>query len=158
MLFRSAAQLGAFQNSHEDVGEFRLIIIPRPGHSLTDLENAADAVIDKLKSEGPTPDEVRKALAGEELSFLRELQSNLIKALQFCDGAGFHGDPGYFRTQYQKTQAVTAAQVKQVANKYLTRGRVVLSVVPAGKVDQASKPSESRNVTNATAVRPEVKR
>ena len=51
--------------------------------------------------------------------------------------------PGYFRTDYQKTLAVTAADVKRVANKYLTNGRVVLSIVPMGQLDQAAKPAES---------------
>ena len=44
---------------------------------------------------------------------------------------------------------VTPADVKRVANKYLTRGRVVLSVVPMGKLDQASKPSDSKVVKGA---------
>ena len=52
--------------------------------------------------------------------------------------------PGYFKTEYQKTQAVTAADVKRVANKYLTTGRVVLSIVPMGKLDQASKPEREQ--------------
>ena len=42
--------------------------------------------------------------------------------------------------------AVTPADVKRVANKYLTKGRVVLSIVPMGQVNQASKPSESKPV------------
>jgi zinc protease len=155
---QAAAAVSTFQRSNEDVGDFRLMIIPRPDHSLTDLESAADAVIEKLKSEGPTADEIRRALAGEELSFLRGLESNLGKAMQLCDGAGFHGDPGFFRTDYQKSQAVTAAEVKRVATKYLTRGRVVLSVVPAGKFDQASKPGESKKVTGDQLPGPEVKR
>jgi zinc protease len=41
---------------------------------------------------------------------------------------------------------VTAVDVKRVANAYLTAGRVVLSVVPTGKLDQASKPNESKKV------------
>ena len=41
---------------------------------------------------------------------------------------------------------MTAADVKRVANKYLTTGRVVLSVVPMGQLDQASKPAESTKV------------
>ncbi len=155
---QAAAAVNAFQRSNEDVGDFRLMIIPRPGHSLTELETAADAVIGKLKDEGPTADEVRKALAGEELSFLRGLESNLGKAMQLCDGAGFHGDAGYFRTDYQKSQAVTAADVKRVANKYLTGGRVVLSVVPTGKFDQASKPDQSKKVTGDQLPGPEVKK
>jgi zinc protease len=152
----AAASISASQDSNEDVGDFSLTIVPRPDRSLTELEATADGIIEKLKSEGPTADEIRKALAGEELAFLRGLESNLGKAMQLCDSTGFHGDPGYFRTDYQKSQAVTAADVKRVANKYLTRGRVILSVVPTGKVDQASKPAESKNVTGDKTRRPEV--
>ena len=40
-----------------------------------------------------------------------------------------------------------AADVKRVAGKYLTSKRVVLSIVPMGKTDLASKPAESKKVT-----------
>ena len=113
---------------------------PRPGHNLTDLEAAADAIVERLKKEGPTAEEIQKATAGEELAFVRSLESNLGKSFRLADGAGYHGDAGYFRTEYNKTLAVSAADVKRVANKYLTGGRVVLSVVPMGKLDQAAKP------------------
>ena len=49
-----------------------MAITPRPGHSLTDLESAADAIIDELKAEGPTAEEIQKATAGEELDFLAQ--------------------------------------------------------------------------------------
>jgi predicted Zn-dependent peptidase len=41
---------------------------------------------------------------------------------------------------------VTPDDVKRVANKYLTKGRLVLSVVPVGKTDLAAKPEASRKV------------
>src|SRR5215217_4121199 len=148
---QAAASISARQSSNEDVGEFLMVITPRPGHSLTDLEAAADAIIEKLKTDGPTAEEIQKAVAGEELGFVRGLESNLNKAMTLSDGAGFHGDPGFFKTQYQKTLAVTAADVKRVANTYLIPGRVVLSVVPTGKLDQAAKPNESRKVTQHLA-------
>ena len=143
---QAAASVNAGQNTSEDVGEFIVSITPRPGHSLTDLEIAADAVIERVKREGPTAEEVQKATAGEELSFVRGLESNLGKAFQLANGAAIHGDPGHFRTEYQKTLAVTAADVQRVANKYLTPNRIVLSVVPMGQIDQAAKPAESRKV------------
>jgi zinc protease len=143
---QAAASVSAGQNTNEDVGEFMVTITPRPGHSLTDLETAADAVIERLKREGPTAEEVQKATAGEELSFVRGLESNLGKAFQLANGAAIHGDAGHFRTEYQKTLAVTPADVQRVANKYLTTGRIVLSVVPTGQTDQASKPAESTKV------------
>jgi zinc protease len=155
---QSAANVSARQNSNEDVGEFVVSITPRPGHSLTDLEAAADVIIEKLKNEGPTTEEVQKATAGKELAFVRGLESNLGKAFRLANGAGFHGDPGYFRTEYEKSLAVTAADVKRVANRYLTRGQVVLSVVPIGKVDQASRPADSRNVTDDNPSRPGAQR
>ena len=144
---QAAASVSARQGSNEDVGEFLLVITPRPGHSLTDLEQAADAIIARFKTEGPTAEEMQKATAGQELSFINGLQSNLGKASQLANGAGFFGNPGYYRTYYDRSHAVTAAEVKRVANTYLTGGRVVLSIVPMGKLDQASKPADSKRVT-----------
>ena len=152
---QAAASVVVGQSSNENVGEFILMITPRPGHALTNLEAAADAIIDRLKQEGPTAEEIQKATAGEELSFVRSLESNLGKAFRLTDGAGYHGDAGYFRTEYKKTLSVTADDVKRVANKYLTRGRVVLSVVPTGKLDQAAKPDQSIRVTEYDAKKPE---
>jgi len=144
---QAAASVSARQGSNEDVGEFLLVITPRPGHSLTDLEQAADAIIARFKTEGPTAEEMQKATAGQELSFINGLQSNLGKASQLANGAGFFGNPGYYRTYYERSHAVTAAEVTRVANTYLTAGRVVLSVVPMGNLDQASKPADSKKVT-----------
>jgi zinc protease len=145
---QAAASVSAEQSTNEDVGEFLLTVTPRPGHSLTDLEAAADSIIERLKSEGPTAEEIQKAIAGEELAFVRSLESNLGKAFRLADGAGYHGDPGYFRTEYQKRLTVSAADVQRVANRYLTRGRAVLSIVPAGKLEEAAKPADSRRVTD----------
>ena len=152
---QAAASVQSGQNTNEDVGEFILMITPRPGHTLTSLEAASDAIIERLKKEGPTAEEIQKAIAGEELGFVSNLESNLGKALQLADGAGYHGDAGYFRTAYKKTLSVTAEDVKRVANKYLTSGRVVLSVVPEGKADQAAKPDQSKRVTDYDAKKPE---
>jgi zinc protease len=142
-----ASQVFAFQNSSEDVGVYQVVVVPRPEHTLTEIEAAVDQVIQKFISEGPTAEELQKAKSGLELNFLRGLESNLGKANQLISGAVFDGDPGHFRTDYQKTLAVTATDVKRVANQYLTRSRIVLSVVPKGKRDQASKASESEAVT-----------
>jgi zinc protease len=142
-----ASQVIAFQNSAEDVGVFQVVVIPRPEHTLTEAEAAIDQVIQKFIAEGPTAEELQKAKSGLELGFLRGLESNLGIANQLLDGAVFYGNAGQFSVDYQKTLAVTAADVKRVAASYLSRSRVVLSVVPKGKKDQASKAAESEPVT-----------
>ena len=146
-----ASAAAAGQSSSEDVGEFNLFITPRPGNTLTDIEALADSVIEQFKKEGPTPQEIQKATAGLELSFVRGLESNLGKSSELASGATFFDDPGYFQQEYRKTLSVTPDDVKRVANTYLTKGRIVLSVVPTGKLDLASKPDRSRKVTGAEA-------
>ena len=150
---QAASAVSARQGSSEDVGELLMTITPRPGNTLTDLEQAADAIVETFKMEGPTAEEIEKAIAGEELSFIRGLESNLGKSMRLATGAGFFADPGYFREEYEKTLSVSTDDVKRVANKYLTRGRVVLSIVPIGKVDLAAKPAESTKVTGGEASR-----
>ncbi len=151
---QAANNIGARQNSDEDVGEFQVTITPRPGHTLTELETAVDDVLQRFAREGPTAEEMQKATSGEELRFLRGLESDLGKANQLLNGAVFHGDAGYFKTHYQKSLAVTAADVKRVATAYLNKPRIVLSVVPMGKRDQASKPAESKTVGQSAAGAP----
>ena len=138
-----ATSIIARQDPDESAGEWRLTITPRPGVSLTDLEAATDAILDTLKAEGPTADEIQRATAGLELGFVNGLESNLGRSMRLADGLGYENDAGSFQTEYQKMLAVTPADVKRVANKYLTKGRIVLSVVPIGKKEMASKPSES---------------
>jgi zinc protease len=143
-----AASVSAGQNSMEDAGAFNITITPRPNVSLTQLEMIADSIVDRIKRDGPTADELTRAKAGDELTFISGLESSLNKSMMLVSNEAFFGDPGReFKVDYPKQQAVTAADVRRVANKYLTKGRVVLSVVPAGQADKASKAGESAVVT-----------
>jgi zinc protease len=156
---QSAAQASAGQGANEDVGTFSVTIIPRAGHSLTELELATDSVFERLKKEGPTAEELEKAKAGFELSTIARFESQLNRAETLAMGSVFFNDPNYYRTNVEKTLAVTAADVKRVAAKYLTSGRVILSVVPMGKLDQAAKPEASVKVgaASTTSSRTEAK-
>lgn len=144
-----AASLQAGQGSRADAGEFFVQVVPRPNNSLESLEVAVDSIIERLKHEGPTAEEMQRALAGIEFGFVSSLESQFGKAETLLRGAVTHGDPAYYRTQYNRMRAITAADVKRVANTYLGDGRVVLSVVPVGQVELASKPGASTRVTVA---------
>jgi zinc protease len=146
---QSAAAVSAFNRAAENSGSFGVSITPRPGHTLAEVEAATDSVIAKLKSEGPTAEELAKTSAGLEFAFVSQLQSNLGKAEILNSGMVFHGDPARYKIDYAKLKAVTSDDVKRVANKYLGAGRVVLSIVPLGKTDLASKADQSTKVTVA---------
>lgn len=145
-----AAQAFGGQSTYEAAGRFEIQIQPRPGTTLTQIETVTDSIIDAFRREGPTADEVARAKAGAELQFISGLESNLGKAASLANSQLLYGDPSHgFTYDYPKLQAVTPADVKRVANRYLTAGRVVLSVVPPGKASEASKPERSRIVTGA---------
>ena len=143
---QSAAAADANQQTREDVGEYVISLTPRPGHTLGELEAATDSVIERLKHEGPTAEEVTRAIAGIEFAFVSDLESNLRKGLLLSSGQAYYGDPSHYRIDYAKIRSITAADIKRVANTYLGPGRVVLSVVPEGKTDLASKPERSTKV------------
>ena len=128
-------------------GAFMIILTPRPEHALGELEASADSIVGRLQRDGPTADEMRRASAGLEFDFVSALQSNLGKAEMLESGLVFHGDPAYYKTQYARLEAVTAADVQRVAKRYLTPGRVLLSIVPQGKPELAAQPDRSTKVT-----------
>ncbi len=144
---QSAAQVSAFQATNENAGMYMIQVTPRPGHTLTELEAQVDAVLERFRRDGPTAEEMTKATAGTEFEFVSGLESNLGKAELLLRGSVFHGDAGYYRKLYAGITSVTAADVKRVANKYFTPGRVVLSIVPVGKADDAANAAMSRKVT-----------
>ena len=148
---QAAASVGSYQSTSELAGDFAVVITPRPGHTLTELEADADSIIATLRRDGPTDDEIARSKASLQLAFVSGLESNLGKAQRLAIGQAFHNDPNRaFAVDYAKYQAVTAADVKRVANTYLGKRRVVLSIVPIGKKDQASKPNASVMVSQTT--------
>jgi zinc protease len=109
----------------------------------------ADSIIGAIKRDGPTADELARVKAGQQAQFISGLQSNLGKVQQLALDQTFFNDPSYtFHVEYPRTQAVTAADVKRVANRYLGTGRVVLSDVPVGKLELASHADRSKVITD----------
>jgi zinc protease len=155
---QAAANVNVFQNPGEDVGRFEFIASPRPGHTLTELETVADSIIADVKKNGVTEDELKRVKAGQQAQFISGLQSNLGKAFQLAQDQTFFNDPSHtFRIEYPKTQAVTVADIKRVANKYLGSIRIVLSDVPIGKTELASHAERSTVVTDPLTEKAEAK-
>lgn len=146
---QSAASVRMFSGNAEGMGDIELAITPRPGHTLTELEAQADSVLAQFKREGPTADELTRAKAGMQLQFLQSLESDLFKAITLASDQTIYNNPGEsFEVDYPKAQAVTASDVKRVANKYLGTTRIVLSNVPLGKTELASHADKSTVVTD----------
>jgi zinc protease len=146
-----AANVSAGQGTSEDVGTFAVTVTPRPGNSLTAIEAAVDSIVARVAAEGPTADELARAKAGNEFDLVSGLESPLAKAEILLAGQVYQQDPNAFQADLRALQAVTPADVRRVAAKYLTPRRVVLSVVPLGKRELAARPEASTPVGASAA-------
>src|SRR5207253_4375170 len=61
-----AQTVGSFDGTNEIGGLFQIIATAKPGHTLEEIQQAIDAEIEKLKTSGPTADEMERAYNARE--------------------------------------------------------------------------------------------
>lgn len=94
---------------------------PRSPHTTAELEKALLDEVEVLKKEGPTDWELQKVKTDLEASFIRQLSESDHMAGELSYYECMVGDWKFLLTQIEKIRAVTAADVKRVANTYLTK-------------------------------------
>ncbi|MBV6496267.1 MAG: insulinase family protein [Acidobacteria bacterium ACB1] len=143
-----AQSIFAFNSASEIGGQFQINATARPGKSLDDIEAAVNAEIEKIQKDGVTADEVNRAVAGREASAIYGLQTVLGKSAQLADYMGYLNTPNYFQKDLDRYSKVTPADVKRVAQEYLTKNRVVMTYVPA-KQPPAPAPADKPTSTES---------
>ena len=101
------------------------------GVSAAQLEAAVIAELDALHRDGVTVDEVARARALIETSFITSLQSAAERADQLSRFATYFGDAELANEQVARYQSVSAADVSRLARERLgADNRVLLLYVP----------------------------
>ena len=138
-------------NQHFDLektGIFQIAVWARPAVPMTDIEIAVDSVLADVRDNGVQTTELERWKTAFAVSSVTRLQSDSSKARLLAEGEMYHHSPRALVDQIDQARRLTPADVKRVARQYLGPGRVVLSIVPAGKLDLVSKPNEPfANVT-----------
>lgn len=115
----------------EDNGLFQLTAIVATGRKPEAAEAALRAEIKKLQDAPVSAAELEKAKNQIITSQLRQRETNLGKAQALGQAAVLLGDPNRVNTDLDKLQAVTAADIQRVAQKYFTdQNRYVLYYLP----------------------------
>jgi zinc protease len=111
----------------DDAGLFELIVTTAGGKSADDAEKAALAELDKLRTESVTAGELEKARNLLLSDVLRGRETAQGQAVALGEAAVRLGDPERVNGEIGRLQAVTAADVQRVAQKYFTaQNRVVI--------------------------------
>jgi zinc protease len=131
--------------AREIAGQFQIVSTARQGKSLDEIEKEINAEIERIKREPPTAEEMARALNAIESQTIFGMQTVLGKADRLNSYSVFRGQANFFQADLDRYRKVTAADVKRVANTYLTNNRLVMSFVP-GK----QRPSPQRDTPENT--------
>ena len=115
----------------EDLGliSFRLIIAT--GKSVAEAEKSLNNEVDQVLKNGITEAELEKAKTRFLTGKIQERETFNGKASALGQAAVVYGDPDRVNTDLAKLQAVTAPQVKEVLNRYLTgKKKTVIEYLP----------------------------
>ncbi|MGI8509523.1 MAG: M16 family metallopeptidase [Gemmatimonadaceae bacterium] len=148
-----ATRVAASQNGDdsENAGRFEINVTPRPNASLTEIEKLIDSTLAGLSTSPPGASEVDRFKNTTRVSSVTDLDGALNKAEILAKGQTFFGDPLHYIVKTNELLGVTPGDVARVTKQYLTPGRIVVSMVPAGKLDLVSKPTLAyTNVTPKT--------
>ncbi len=128
-----AQDVTAYHNSTKLDGNFNVIVTPKPGQMPMRMAQLVKEEIDKVVRDGVTPRELARALNSRRAAFLDRIASVLGKSDRLAEYNYFAGTPDYAQQDAARYDRVTAADVQRVATQYLTKPKVVLTVVPQGK-------------------------
>ncbi|MBN1206482.1 MAG: insulinase family protein [Myxococcaceae bacterium] len=138
-----AQSVDASQQSQGDQSVFSIEVVARPGVSTDTLKQEVDAVLEELRKNGVTQEEIHRARTRYETRMLAGLQSiggfgGKADALQNYNH--FIGEPSYVAQDLARYQQVTPDKVKRYATEWLRPdARVVLHAVPAPQAPAALK-------------------
>lgn len=138
-----AQSVVVYHQSQKQGGSFVVEIVARPGKGLKELLALVDEEIAKLKQQGPAEREVQRTK--------NRFEAHFYDAFERIGGFGgradrlnlyafLTGEPDSFAKDLARYQAVTPDDVKGAAARFLTAGRVVISVVPEGQRKLAARP------------------
>jgi predicted Zn-dependent peptidase len=115
-----ATDVNALQDSKKWAGSFSIGAEARDGKTLAEVETAIDAEIERLKTEIVPAEELQKVKNQFAASEYRKLSANMPIFMQVLYNEGL-GDWREVNEAGKKIQAVTAADLQQVVQKYFTK-------------------------------------
>jgi zinc protease len=138
-----AQSVEASQQSIGAQSVFTIEVVARPGISTDTLKKEVDAVLEEVRKNGVTAEELNRARTRYDTRMLSGLESvggfgGKADVLQNYNQ--FVGEPSYLAQDLARYQAVSQEDVKRYANEQLRPdARVVLHAVPAPQAPAAPK-------------------
>lgn len=141
-----AVSANAGADLREDAGMFTFTSFAANGKKPEDVEAALRAEIKKLQDAPVTAVELEKAKNQIVTGQLQQRETSLGKSQALGRAAVVLGDPNRVNTDLDRLQAVTAADIQRVAQKYLTdNNRYVIYYLPESERPKTTGNNPSMN-------------
>jgi zinc protease len=130
-----AQDVSAYVNPFEAIGDFVVVATARPGVEPAELEEALDRQLTRAAAEPPSPAELSGALSRILTDYWSGLELLSNRADSFSQFTTFFDDPGRLAGEAGRYRDVAAAELQELAARYLVREeRAVVTVVPKSSV------------------------
>jgi len=146
---KTAVSVSADIDEYERVGEFTVQATVKPGVDPALVGRQLDSIVADFIKNGPTADELKRAKTDRVAGRIKGLESVGGfggKAVALANGAVFANDPGFYKRKLEEEAAVTPAEVRAAAKKWLSRPVFAFTLEP-GKRD----PYEESKLSGDTA-------
>ncbi|MBV9924147.1 MAG: insulinase family protein [Acidobacteria bacterium] len=115
-----------------------IFAIPKPGHTTETIRATIQEEVERLGTEGPSPEEMEKLRNTLLNDSVRSRQSTLYRAQRLAEYTLYDGDPHLFNSELERYLAVTPERIRDAVKRYLlTDNHSVMEVVPAHLAEAA---------------------
>jgi zinc protease len=158
-LDQTATEVSSWHFAGEIGGFYWLQATVQPGGDVEVVKSAIDEEIQRFLSEGPTVDELARVRAQFKSGFVRGVErigGFGGKSDVLARNAVYAGDPGFYKTSLERSDAATPETIKAAANRWLRAGSYQLDVQPYPELSAATEGADRSSVPDTTTY-PEVK-
>jgi len=132
-------------------GEYRITVDLRPEVTPEQVMPIVDEVIAEYLASGPDEQIVENAKLGVKMYILGALETGSQIGRMLVEGELFSGDPLFINTELKWLNDATGEELRQVANRWLTRGYYQLTVEPFPEYQSVDAAVDRSSIPTVTA-------
>jgi len=136
-----AVRVGANAQQHEQIALLVAEMDVKPGVDAATAEARFDQVIADLVANGPTEDELGRAVTqtvSSQIGALEQVGGFYGKGATLAEGLLYAGDPALYKTELAQMAALTPERVRAALQRWLTRPSYTLAVVPGERTEDGA--------------------
>ncbi|WP_443477908.1 M16 family metallopeptidase [Novosphingobium aerophilum] len=155
-----AVAVTAYSQVFQQLSMLTMAMDVKPGVNRAKANAAFDKVLADCLRDGPTEDEVRRAVVSTlsgEIGGLERVGGFSGKGATLAEGQVYSDDPAKYKQDLARMAALTPAEVKAAMNKWLSRPVYALDVVPGARTESGDAMGGWGDEAKQPAPRPDPK-